>query len=84
MVYYTVWDMIPFLLLGVLMVIWFGMAVTVTFTSSGMDDATNLDTAEDSFEYMFYAMLGNFEDKVRLLSSPMGNTVYQSLYRSIG
>ena len=78
MVYYTLWDIIPFLLLGALMIVWFGMAVMVTVTTTDINYDTDLGTVEDSFEYLFYAMLGSFEDKVCIFFSPAScNSIYR-------
>ena len=65
MIYYVLKDIRPFMVLGTLMIITFGMAFRVLFADLAEDESgESFRTLPLSFESMFHATLGQFETEV--------------------
>ena len=65
MIYYVLKDIRPFMVLGTLMIITFGMALRVLFADLVEEESgESFRTLPLSFESMFHATLGQFEPEV--------------------
>ena len=73
MLEYVLVDIAPFIVLGVVLTITFGMAFMVLFANSfDEDDAQNFNSPWRSFESTFHAILGQFDPEViQRTSSPV-------------
>ena len=77
MIGYVLMDIQPFVVLGILMIVAFGMAFRVLFANAfDEDDGQDFNSPWRAFESMFYATLGQFEPEVfRQLSSFLHRSV---------
>ena len=65
MIGYVLMDIQPFAILGILMIVTFGIAFRVLFANAvDEDDGQCFNSPWRSFESMFYATLGQFEPEV--------------------
>ena len=64
MVYYTLWDIIPFLLLGAVTIVSFGMALFASTTEYRHRDGFQFGPVAERFETLLFAIGGDFGDEV--------------------
>ena len=70
MVRYSLIDIVPFLLLGLMVMFGVSLAFTVLFNSSVAEEGHQyFPSIVNSLQTLFYACLGNFDEEVNLLTA---------------